>query len=147
MSTTIKVSQLTETTTLDGTELLMIVQSGTSRRTTIADIVGGGVTVRLGGELTFTASAGANNNVSFGAYNRLLVDTSAGAASITGIQAGDNGQLCVVTNQGSSDLTLVVQSASSTAANRLYGITDLTLPQFGSKLLQYSNTLTRWVIV
>jgi hypothetical protein len=147
MSTVVKFSQLPATTTLDGTELVMITQSGTSRRTTISDIVGGGVTVRLGGELAFTAAAGANNNVALGSYNRLLVNTNAGVATITGIAAGSNGQLCVVTNQGSNDLTLAVQSGSSTAANRLYGVTDLTLPAFGSKLLSYSTTLSRWVIV
>lgn len=148
MTDVVKVSQLPAATTpLSGSELVMIVQSAENRQTTTSALVTGGVAIALGGELAFVAAAGANNNVAFGGYNRLLVDTSAGAASITGIAAGSNGQLCVVTNQGSSDLTLAVQSASSTAANRLYGVTDITLPQFGSSLLQYSNTLSRWVIV
>jgi len=148
MTAVSKVSQLPAgTTPLAGSELVMIVQGGESRQTTASALAGSPVTVALGGELAFVAAAGDNNNVAFGDYNRLLVNTNAGAATITGIAAGNNGQLCVVTNQGSSDLTLAVQSASSTAANRLYGVTDITLPAFSSKLLSYSNTLTRWVVV
>jgi hypothetical protein len=144
----IKFTQLPPATLpLAGDEILCIVQDGLSKQV-VASQVGGGAILALGGELAFTAVAGVNDNVAFGAsYNRLLVDTSAGPASISGIVAGIDGQICIVTNRGAGTLTLLDANVGSTPANQLYGVTDITNPARGSFLLQYSGTLSRWVMV
>lgn len=109
-----------------------------------------GAVIAFGPAATFVAVAGDNNNVTpapaISTINRLKVDTAAGAATITGIAAGADGQNLLVTNVGANDLTLAVESASSTAANRLYGIGDLVMPQFNSQLLVYDSAIARWLI-
>lgn len=135
---------------LDGTEIVPVVKDGiTSQSTTqdIADLAGGGA-LALSGELALVAAAGNNNNAALGsANNSLLVNTAAGAAALTGIAAGDPGQVCVVTNTGANTLDLPPEDLNSTAANRLYGAVTLTLLQNQSRMLVYSPTLTRWRLV
>lgn len=148
MSSTIKVSQLPSAVTpLTGDEEVMLVQSGVSRRAP-ASAFQATVTV-LGGEQVIVAAAGTSNNVSVtvASVSRVLVETSAGDATFTGITAGTDGQLMVVTNEGPSLLTLADQNGGSTSANQLYGVTDITLPAKGSQLLSYSGNLTKWVMV
>jgi hypothetical protein len=148
MSSTIKVSQLPAAVTpLTGAELVMVVQSGVSRQTP-ASAFGGTITT-LGGEQLITAAAGTSNNVAVtvASVNRVLVDTTAGDAVFTGMTAGVDGQLMVVTNQGPSLLTLDDENGGSLAANQFYGVTDITLPAKGSQLLSYSGNLTKWVMV
>lgn len=144
----VKISELPSATPLAGDEAVPIVQGGITSQTTVQDIAN--LTAGLlGGEQEIAAAAGDNNNVAVtvATVNRVLVDTTAGSANFTGITAGANGQLLVVTNEGASDLTLANESASSSANNRFYGVTDITLPVGGSQLLSYSGTLTRWVMV
>lgn len=136
----------TATLPLDGSELLPLVQNGQTVKVTLLN-AGLGPITKLGAELLFVSAAGNNNNVALGNFNRLLVDTTAGDATITGIAAGTDGQLCVVTNQGPNLLTLADSNAASLAANRLYGVTDITSPPKGSMLLSYSATLLKWVMV
>lgn len=148
MSSTIKVSELPAAVTpLTGDEEVMVVQSGVSRRAPASAFIAS-ITI-LGGEEAFTASAGNNNNVTVdvATVNRVLVDTTAGDATFTGLVAGTSGQLMVITNRGPSLLTVADSNGSSTALNQFYGVTDITLPAKGSQLLSYSGTLTKWVMV
>lgn len=148
MSSTIKVSQLPAAVTpLVGDEEVMIVQSGTSRRVS-ASAFQATVTV-LGGEQVIVAAAGTSNNVSItvATVSRVLVETTAGDATFTGITAGSDGQIMVVTNEGPSLLTLADQNGGSSSANQFYGVTDITLPARGSQLLSYSGNLSKWVMV
>jgi hypothetical protein len=148
MSSTIKVSQLPPAVTpLVGDEEVMVVQSGESRRApasafqTVVPVLGGGVVV--------VAAAGQSNDVVVDVtiVSRVLVTTTAGDATFTGITAGSDGQLMVVTNQGSNLLTLADQNVGSSSANQFYGVTDITLPAKGSQLLSYSGNLSKWVMV
>lgn len=148
MSTTIKVSQLPAAVTpLVGDEEVMIVQSGTSRRAP-ASAFQATVTV-LGGEQVVVAAAGTSNNVSVtvATVSRVLVETTAGDATFTGITAGSDGQLMVMTNEGTNLLTLASENVGSSSANQFYGVTDITLPAKGSQLLSYSGNLSKWVMV
>jgi hypothetical protein len=148
MSSTIKVSQLAPALLpLSGDEEVMVVQSGSSRRAP-SSAFGLGVTV-LGGEVVVVATAGNNNNVSIPitTTSRVLVDTTAGDGTFTGLTAGADGQLMVITNQGPSLLTIADENGSSLSANQFYGVTDITLPAKGSQLLSYSESLAKWVMV
>lgn len=148
MSSTIKVSQLPSAVTpLTGDELVMLVQSGVSRQAP-ASAFHGTLPV-LGDEQVIVAAAGTSNNVAVtvATVSRVLVDTTAGDATFTGLTAGADGQLMVVTNQGTNLLTLAAENGGSTAANQFYGVTDITLPAKGSQLLSYSANLTKWVMV
>lgn len=148
MSSTIKVSQLPSAVTpLTGDEEVMVVQSGVSRRAP-ASAFQSSVTT-LGGEQTIVAAAGTTDNVpvTVATVSRVLVETTAGDAVFTGMTAGSDGQLLVVTNEGSGLLTLNDQDAGSLSVNQFYGVTNITLPAKGSQLLSYSGNLTKWVMV
>lgn len=85
------------------------------------------------------------NNYSPGSkvVSRLSSDAT---RSITGISDGATSQLRILANIGSSDITLVHESASSTAANRFTSVTgsDLTLGPAKLAILVYDATSTRW---
>lgn len=148
MSTTVKVSALPAATLpLSGTELVMLVQSGVSRRAPASAFIA--TVVTLGAEQVVVATAGTMNNVviDVATVSRVLVDTSAGDAIFTGMTAGADGQLMVVTNGAANLLTLADENGGSLTANQFYGVTDISLPSRGSQLLSYSGTLFKWVMV
>lgn len=64
--------------------------------------------------------------------------------SITGIAGGSDGLVKIIHNISTHVLTLVNQSASSTAANRLLLGGDITLNPDTSITLQYDSTSSRW---
>ena len=66
--------------------------------------------------------------------------------SITGIDDGSNSQLRILANVGSNDITLVHESTSSAAENRITSVTasDLTLGPGKLALMVYDSTSTRW---
>lgn len=129
---------------LNGSELMPLVQSGETVKTTVAAAVSAAL---FGPEYSIVGAAGNNNNVPV-AGNRLLVDTTAGDAVITGVDATGiaTGYPLIILNRGPNLLTLAVQNAASLIGNRLYGITDMALPPFGSMMLVRSGTLLRWTI-
>lgn len=133
---------------LTGDEFVPIVQDGITKKTTVAGLGGGPITT-LGGEEVFVAVAGNNNNIplDIAVINRVLIDTTAGAAILTGVVAGTDGQLLVVTRQGPNSLTLNNQDAGSDPDAQLYGAVNLTLLDRQSRLLSYSGTLSKWVMV
>lgn len=108
-----------------------------------------GALVTFGPEDTFVLAAGDNDDLTPGAgignINRLLLDSSAGAAAITGIIAGTDGQALLLTLTTANDVELPHDDLGSAAANRLYGVGP-TLIEHGSQLLIYSGNLDRWVL-
>lgn len=129
---------------LSGVEVFPLVQSGGTKKTTVAAAVSAAL---FGPEYSIVAAAGNNNNVPV-AGNRVLVDTTAGDAVITGFDATgiSTGYPLLVTNRGPNALTLANQSGLSLAANRMFGVTDITWPPGGTAMLVRSGTLLRWVM-
>lgn len=137
---------------LTGAELLPLVQNGhTVKVSTSALTALAGNVTRFGNETSFVAVAGDNNNAALGSFNRVLVDTAAGDAVITGMAAPVDvtldGLVRILVNNGVNMLTIAAESVLSTAANRQFGLADITLPSHGTMLLFYSFTLARWVMV
>lgn len=81
-----------------------------------------------------------------GRYQRLSTDAS---RTITGMVAASSGDERVIVNVGSFDLVLAHDSASSTAANRIYSNTgaNLTLNPNESATLFYDGTSNRWRVI
>lgn len=110
--------------------------------------------LRLAPAATVTPPAGQSNNVdpgSISTINRIHVDTSAGAASFSGLVAGLDGQLVWIFISGANDLTLLNESASSTITNRFHGLGDFVLPADSSVLIYYDSgigagTPGRWIM-
>lgn len=88
-------------------------------------------------------------------YNPTGMDTahtvrlsSDAARTITGINAGTSGRKIVLQNVGSFTISLSVESASSTAANRILGFgTSVDIPSNTSLSLDYDATSSRWRLV
>lgn len=139
------------TTTLNNADTFGIFQGGTWK-SVAASVVAAYVASAIAGKYLSTASAsGANNDftpVGFDpTINRLDVDTTAGNATITGLVAGVDNQLVIVSNIGANTLTLSNQDAGSAAANRFRASDSFTLVSGGSIwITYYGGTVTRWVI-
>jgi hypothetical protein len=101
----------------------------------------------LGSEGTVTLEPGINNDVEVGAHSRILMDSSAGPAIVTGFTAAVDGKLLLITNGRSSNaVSLATESDESAAANRIFAEADTVLAPAGSRMLCYSGTLARWVL-
>jgi hypothetical protein len=71
--------------------------------------------------------------------------TSTGNVNITGITAGEDGRVLILTNRDATDnITLVNESASSTAANRFAIGSDITFGPGYSAVLRYDIASSRW---
>lgn len=66
------------------------------------------------------------------------------ARNITGLQGGADGRIMTIYNVGSFAITLVDESASSSAANRFANSTDLVIGPDEGVFLQYDSTSSRW---
>ena len=73
--------------------------------------------------------------------------TPTGNCSITGIIAGIDGQLIVVTNLSALTVTLNALNAGSAAANQFRMPRDIALTQNSSASFKYSVTLAKWVSI
>ncbi len=103
-------------------------------------------TLNIGGVITPAQITADQNNYSptgFATATVLRLDTNA-SRSITGIAARADGDVIIVQNIGASDLKLLNESASSTAANRLAIFADATLNPNTSTALRYDATSQRW---
>jgi hypothetical protein len=102
------------------------------------------------GRLNPTVAAGTTHNyepTGWGpSVDVLDIDASMGNATITGLKAGYNGQRVVVTNVGTSVLTLAALG-SSLPANQFRLPTDYTLLQYMSLQLQYSTGAGLWIAI
>lgn len=123
---------------------------------------GGGGSSTTGGILaTAVLSAGANNNLDPIAawpagFGRLDLNAAAGAANVTGLKAGIDGQQIVIRNLPSSgnNVTLNNQNAGSLAANQFQGLSlaspnaDMILvPGSAILLMYYAGSLNYWVML
>jgi len=74
----------------------------------------------------------------------LRINTDA-ARNITGIATGADGRMLVIVNTGSFVISLLHESASSTAANRFtFDSADINLAPSACVVLLYDNTSSRW---
>lgn len=114
---------------------------------------GGGGT--LANRVAYASPAGANNNVAppvvapatWLTTQRLVVTLAAGNANWTGLLAGSDGQLMLLTNADAlNTLTLNARNAGSLAANQFLYQFDVALGPGVSKLLCYDGPLAKWVI-
>jgi hypothetical protein len=71
------------------------------------------------------------------------------ARSITGIVAQTSGTMLLLYNTTAFDITLPHDSASSTAANRIYGpnAVSYTLGPKASAWIRYDGTHSRWTVI
>lgn len=96
-------------------------------------------------------AAGANND--YTASNQMgpavgFVElTPTAICNITGLQAGFDGQIIVITNLSAFNTTLNALNAGSQSANRLRMVEDFTLIQNDSKSFKYSATIGKWIAI
>lgn len=110
---------------------------------------GSGGSPNAGAAIAATLAAGATNNLNPGAgwpasFGRLLLNSSAGAANITGLVAGTDGQTIEICNNltGATNVTLNSQNAGSTAANQFVYVGDFALPSGASIRATYYASST-----
>ena len=98
---------------------------------------------------SFTASNGANNNITLPNKSFIRVTGPTGAFSITGITkpANPDGRVVILYNTTSQNMT-ITNDATSTAANRiLTGQGDVATTGIGIVSLIYSVTDARWILL
>jgi len=110
---------------------------------------GGGV---LTGRVAYASPAGQSNDVTpagFGTTTgRLVVTLPSGDATWTGLLAGQDGQLLIITNADAGNtLTLSKSNGASMAANQFLYAFDLAIATGVSVLLIYDSTIANWLIV
>jgi hypothetical protein len=100
----------------------------------------------LTGVITPTTLAASQNNYSpTGLADSSTLRLSASTpVSITGLAGGASGRILILTNVGSSAITLEDEDAGSTAANRFALPVDVKLNAEDSIILQYDGTSSRW---
>jgi hypothetical protein len=119
------------------------------------DPVTGKVTLITGGttqNVVFTAAstpaalaAGNNNNFALPAnVSRIRFSANAAGSTLTGLGAGADGQVIVVTNISANDLTLSPEDALSLAANRFAINGTQILGANQSLAFMYDTGIARW---
>jgi hypothetical protein len=92
---------------------------------------------------------GANNNYTVGAQMGAAVAfvdlTPTGICNITGLQAGFDGQIVIITNLSAFAMTLNALNVGSISANQFRLPADLILTQNDSRAFKYSATIGKWV--
>lgn len=148
---TATILQLQQAVSLTGSESIEMAQNGRSVRATSAQVASLGGSVSPTGPTGVVASipaTGANNDYApsgFGATTGFLDLTAAGAANITGISAGYDGQIITITNLSASPLTLNALNGGSQGANQFRMVADTILTQNNGKTFKYSATIGKWV--
>jgi hypothetical protein len=71
--------------------------------------------------------------------------TPAGICNITGLIAGFDGQVVVITNLSTFNMTLNALNSGSLSANQFRMVSDFTLIQNDSKSFKYSATIGKWI--
>jgi hypothetical protein len=98
-----------------------------------------------------TALANAlNDNVVITVGTGFMTFTGGGAlAQLGGMVAGANGQRVVILNTTGSGITVIGESATSTAANRIWtqGLNPATWNNLGSREFIYSTAQSRWLMI
>lgn len=75
---------------------------------------------------------------------RLRLSADAAGSTVTGLVAGADGQVIIVTNVSANDLTLEPENAGSAAANRFAINGTVILGQNQSLALMYDTGIARW---
>lgn len=96
------------------------------------------------------APSGTQNNYTVGGeFNPLIgfIDiTPIANCNITGLQAGVDGQLVIITNLSPNfTATLNALNGGSLLANQFRMVADFILPQNNGKSFKYSATIGKWV--
>src|SRR5687767_1456328 len=124
----VPISQLNGATLpLTGAELAVVVQDGVSKMVEIANWV----PPSAGVEDTLSAS-GTVNNLDLAGVGRLLIDTSGGDLTITGIVAGYDGEIKYISNTAANSVFLSREDVGSTTINRLWGVDTMVIPERGT---------------
>jgi hypothetical protein len=107
---------------------------------------GGGGGGGVGTYATSEPAAGIHNNFAIGAgVGRYDIDTTLGNVELTGIVAGTDGQLLIVTNIGANILQLDSLNAGSLSANRMRLPGNMVLVQNNAQLLcYYGDSVNKW---
>ena len=148
---TATILQLPQATSLTGSESVEMVQNGRSVRSTSAQVATLISTVSPTGPTGVVAAVpvtGENNDYApagFGAPTGFLDLTPAGVANITGLTAGYDGQLIVITNLSANALTLNALNGGSQMANQFRMVADIILGQNNGQTFKYSATIAKWV--
>lgn len=149
---TATILQLPQAIALTGTEPVESVQGTTSVRLTAAQIAALAPSINPTGPVGVAAAVpapGANNNYTasglMGAVVGFLDLTPTANCNITGLLAGFDGQLVIITNLSAFVITLNTLNAGSIAANQFRMVSDWVLPQNAGKAFKYSVTLGKWV--
>jgi hypothetical protein len=140
----VKIPELPPATTpLTGAELFEAVQGSVSVRLTAADLVAPVIALNL---QAAPLAAGANNDFALAVFVGFLdLDTTAGAAQLTGMFAQFNGQVVTISNTGPNLLTLSANSGLSFPANRFRLPANVGVVANGSYTLRYCAPLSQWL--
>ena len=123
----------------------------TAANTTDPDDVGaaGWIALTSGGEyLSIAVAAGSTHDFMPAgltpAVSYLDLDTSAGNATITGIDGGFNGRKLIITNVGANLLTLSI-TGSSAPGNQFRLPSDFAIVQNQSVAIEYVEGIQKWI--
>jgi hypothetical protein len=97
-----------------------------------------------------TLSGTANHNISFSSAGYVKFNSgSSSNFSITGLSAGADGQILILYNVGTGNMTVRNQNSSSSASNRIATNTgsDVSTTGTGTITLIYDGTQSRWVVI
>lgn len=113
------------------------------------DYAVGWIALTAGGEyLSIAVAAGTTHNFNPAgltpAVSYLDLDTTAGNATITGIDGGFNGRKLIITNVGANLLTLAALTGSS-ASNQFRLPSDFFIVQNQSVALEYVEGVLKWI--
>ena len=145
---TATILQLPQTVGLTGGEPLETVQGTTSVRTTVAQIAALSRSLPTGVAAAIP-SAGANNDYTasglMGPSIGFIDLTPTADCNITGLQAGFDGQIVIVTNLSAFNVTLNALNSGSQSVNQFRMVGDFVLPQNNGKTFKYSVSIGKWV--
>ncbi|UPT65629.1 MAG: hypothetical protein M0D57_13935 [Sphingobacteriales bacterium JAD_PAG50586_3] len=97
-----------------------------------------------------TLSGTSNNNISFSSAGYIKFNSgSSSNFSITGFSAGVDGQILILQNVGTGNMTVRNQNNGSSASNRIVTNTgsDVATTGTGTITLIYDGTQSRWVVI
>lgn len=115
--------------------------------TSLDKVTNAGATI-LSGRQNNTLAAGANNNLTVNATTTTLRITpdAGGTSTITGLTGGADGRVLLLVNITTDTYTLVNNSGSSSAGNKLIlpGNANVTMGAADSIMLWYDSTSSVW---
>ncbi len=91
-----------------------------------------------------------NSNLTITTGTSFFIFTGGGVAcQLGGMVAGSNGQRIVIINATGSVITIIGESTSSTAANRIFtpGLNSVIWNNLGSREFIYSSSQSRWILI